>query len=62
MRLLASEMGRAEARSPEGPSKLQVLQGLLASIPPAPVRPVPNMPDGVMADGPDPAEAGQPAS
>lgn len=61
MRLLASEMGRAEARAPEGPAKLQALQGLLASIPPAPVRPVPNMPEGLMADGPDPAEAGQPS-
>lgn len=59
MRLLASEMGKAEARSPEGPAKLQALQGLLATIPPAPVRPVANMPETLMADGP--AETGEQA-
>ncbi|HCY56078.1 MAG TPA: hypothetical protein DF715_11295, partial [Oceanicaulis sp.] len=36
MRLLSSEMGRAEARADNGPAKLQELQGLLASIQPAP--------------------------
>lgn len=56
MRLLASEMGREEARAPDGPAKLQALQSLLATIPAAPECPVANMPETLMADGP--AEAG----
>lgn len=42
MRLLSSEMGRAEARADSGPAKLQELQGLLAHIQaaqPAPAAP-----------------------
>lgn len=59
MRLLASEMGKTEARAPDGPAKLQALQGLLASMPTTPVRPVANMPETLMDDGP--AEAGEQA-
>lgn len=39
LRLLSSEMGRAEARAESGPPKLQELQGLLARVKPAPVAP-----------------------
>lgn len=44
MRLLSSEMGRAEARADNGPAKLQELQGLLALIvrAPPPATPVPS--------------------
>lgn len=44
MRLLSSEMGRAEARAESGPAKLHELQGLLARIAPAPRPGAPDIP------------------
>lgn len=53
MRLLASEMGRAEARAENGPAKLEELQALLARIQPAPVQATPDADqEAALADAP----------